>query len=245
MPFDDNLKLKRYFENRKIDPIFYKDYYIPSYLLKVLPKETNATILDIGCGFGQIISALQKLGYNQVCGVDISEEAVSFCIENQLNVLEINDIIEFANSDNHIRYDFIIMSHVLEHIDKNNIIPTLAAIKHNLLTNIGEIVIMVPNAQSNTGCYWAYEDFTHTTLFTAGSLYYVLKAAGFETITFLDPYCLEDLSLIKKLVKKFFLRLYAINIDFWNRITSSSFHKPSPQIFSFEIKALVKNESPV
>jgi len=63
---------------------------------------------------------------------------------------------------------------------------------------------MVPNAQSPVGCYWAYEDFTHTTLFTAGSLYYVLKMAGFKEITFVDPLCIEGLPLWKKMVRKTF-----------------------------------------
>ncbi len=44
----------------------------------------------------------------------------------------------------------------------------------------------MPNAQSHTGCYWAYEDFTHNTLFTAGSLLYVLKMAGFAHIEIID-----------------------------------------------------------
>lgn len=43
---------------------------------------------------------------------------------------------------------------------------------------------MMPNAQSNTDCYWAYEDFTHYTLFIAGSLLYVLREAGFTNIEF-------------------------------------------------------------
>lgn len=46
---------------------------------------------------------------------------------------------------------------------------------------------MVPNAQSYTGAYWRYEDFTHNIMFTAGSSTYVLRSAGFENIEFLDP----------------------------------------------------------
>ena len=38
--------------------------------------------------------------------------------------------------------------------------------------------------QLNTDCYWAYEDFTHYTLFIAGSLLYVLREAGFTNIEF-------------------------------------------------------------
>jgi cyclopropane fatty-acyl-phospholipid synthase-like methyltransferase len=229
-----------YFQNRRITPDFYQDFSLPKYLLDNLPQDPASRILDLGCGFGQIMSALAKLGYKQVEGVDIDEAALAFCRAHGLNVVKINDIVEYATSFNQSKYDFIIMSHVLEHIDKDNIIPTLLAIRQNLLADRGQMLIMVPNAQSNTGCYWAFEDFTHTTLFTAGSLYYVLKAAGFQTITFLDPYCLEDLSPLKKLTKKSLLKIYILKNNFWNRVTSSYFHKPSPQIFSFEIKVLAR-----
>lgn len=231
--------IRHYFINRQVYPEFYKDFSLPSYFLNNLPCDPTTRILDIGCGLGQTMSALGKLGY-QVDGVDIDEEAISFCRANGLNVTKINDIIEYATSSNNVEYDFIIMSHVLEHIEKPKIIATMTAIKQNLLSSRGQLLIMVPNAQANTGCYWAYEDFTHTTLFTAGSLYYVLKAAGFETIVFLDPYCLENLSSLKKLIKKIFLKIYILKINFWNRATSSYFHKPSPQIFSYEIKVLTK-----
>ena len=103
------------------------------------------------------------------------------------------------------------------------------------------LLIMVPNAQSNTGCYWAYEDFTHTTLFTAGSLYFVLKAAGFDTVQFLDPDGLVGSRPGFKQPRAFFLFIYKMNIRFWNLVTASSFHQPSPQIFSYELKALAKN----
>jgi hypothetical protein len=62
---------------------------------------------------------------------------------------------------------------------------------------------MVRNVQSNTGSYWAYEYFTHFTLFTSGSIYYVLKMAGFDEIEFVDVECLEGIPFIKRMIKKF------------------------------------------
>lgn len=112
--------------------------------------------------------------------------------------------------------------------------------KNSILNKNGQIYISVPNAQSNTGCYWAYEDFTHETLYTSGSLFYVLKMAGFNQIEFLDIDGLENTKGIKKAIKKVLLEIYKQNIKFWNKITSSSFHQPSPQCFCYEIKVLAK-----
>lgn len=102
------------------------------------------------------------------------------------------------------------------------------------------LYVAVPNAQSNTGAYWAYEDFTHHTLFSSGSLYYVLKMAGFHQVDFLDIHCLEGLSTFKKYFRKFFLQLYAKKQAFWNKVTNSAYHGKSPIIYSYEIKALAK-----
>ena len=101
-------------------------------------------------------------------------------------------------------------------------------------------MIMVPNAQSVTGAYWMYEDFTHYTLYTAGSMSYVLKAAGYEYIHFVNPDGTEFMSAPKKLIIKTLLAYYRLKQDFWNLVTQSSFHKPSPRIYSFELKVVAR-----
>jgi 2-polyprenyl-3-methyl-5-hydroxy-6-metoxy-1,4-benzoquinol methylase len=186
-----------------------------------------------------MLISLRKEGYTDISGIDISPEAIEYCSANSLNVELISDISSYvANSKS--EYDFIIMSHVLEHLEKPDIIPTLRLIRMNLIREGGALIVMVPNAQSNTGCYWAYEDFTHHTLFTAGSLYFVLKSAGFESVKFLDPDGLEGSMLFIRWLKKFLLFFYKLNKNFWNIVTNSSFHRPSPQIFTYELKAIAK-----
>jgi hypothetical protein len=124
----------------------------------------------------------------------------------------------------------------LEMNPKEKCIDTLMAIR-KMLAPGGSYIVMVPNAQSHTGVYWMYEDFTHYLLFTAGSLTYALQSAGFNRIEFLDPKCLKGLSAFGQWKRKILLRLYEIQLNFWNRVTASSFHKPSPRIYSFELKA--------
>ena len=65
-----------------------------------------------------------------------------------------------------------------------------------------------------------------------------MKAAGFNQIEFLDPQCVNDLSFMKRVIVKVLLKIYIMNKDFWNKVTSSSYHKPSPRIYGFEIRAL-------
>lgn len=231
-----------YSDKRNIDKALheklYAEYKMPRYLVKVLPENKNIKILDIGCGSGLNLKVLKEAGFNNLLGIDIDDDTISFCKAKNLPVEKI-DFINFIEK-NRDKFDLIIMSHVLEHFEKNKIIETLKIIKEKLLSEKGEILIMVPNAQSNTGAYWAYEDFTHHTLFTAGSLYYVLRAAGFTKIEFLDPDGLDSSVGFKRLIRYLLLKLYKRNIWFWNKVTNSGFHITSPQIFTYELKVIAK-----
>lgn len=232
---ESEIQLNAYFKNRGIGTDYYLSFQLPEYLKDELPKSKSEAILDIGCGFGQMLLRLRDSGYSNLKGIDIGNESVDYCQNAGLDVSLIQTIESYA-IENQGKYKLILMSHVLEHIPKDQTIDTLIAIK-SLLAPGGSFIVMVPNAQSNTGVYWMYEDFTHHLLFTAGSLIYALKSAGFEQVDFLDPKCLKGLSSFQQWKKKTLLRLYEIQLNFWNRVTSSSFHKPSPRIYSFELKA--------
>lgn len=226
-----------YFEYRQVDPADYAAFVLPVYLKRALGPSHSVRILDFGCGFGQFSVALRDGGYEHIEGLDISPSAIAYCRSAGLTCHDGNDPAFFEQYKE--RYDFVILSHVVEHFPKHEIIPFLRRIL-TLLKPGGAAIVMVPNAQAHTGAYWAYEDFTHHVLFTSGSLYYVLRAAGFSSVEFLDPECLEGLPFFKKVVKKSLLSLFRVNYRLWNRVTSSTIHAPSPAIFSYEVKALAR-----
>ncbi|MCE3036861.1 class I SAM-dependent methyltransferase [Helicobacter sp. faydin-H20] len=227
-----------YFDARGISRLTYENYKLPSYMANIIHKNLNARILDFGCGFGQNLLAISQIlktarGGGQVKGIDINLQAIESCKNQGLDAEVVEDIFTYQPIE---KFDIIFITHVLEHFPKDQIIPLLKYLKSHLLKDKGILLIAVPNAQSHTGAYWAYEDFTHNVLFTSGSLIYVLKMAGFENLEFLDKDCLDDLKGIKKLMRQFFLKLYKINNKFWNKITCSAFHAASPEIFSYELK---------
>jgi len=205
-----------------------------------LPTDPRLPILDIGCGFGQMLAGIRSLGYENLHGIDISEDAVEHGRSLGLNISKIETLDRFFQETTEPAFELAIMSHVLEHIEKHKIIDTLRSIKEKILKPGGSLLVAVPNAQSNTDCYWAYEDFTHTTIFTAGSLYYVLRCAGFENVTFLDPGGIEDFGFLVRSVKRGMQSVYKLNRRVWNFATSGSYHLPSPQIYTYDIKALAK-----
>jgi 2-polyprenyl-3-methyl-5-hydroxy-6-metoxy-1,4-benzoquinol methylase len=224
-----------YFDARGISPKTYANYKLATYVQNALPPvEEGPNILEIGCGYGQLLRALEERGYSKARGIDIDEKAVVYCNSAGSEVYKVQSIPDYAG-DNRGKYDCILMSHILEHLKKDEIIPSLQAVR-SMLTKNGWLLLMVPNAQSNTGCYWAYEDFTHNTLFTSGSVLYVLKMAGFTDIEFIDITCTEGLTWPKKVLRLAFLKIYMIQRRFWNMVTCSAYHAPSPLILSYEIK---------
>ena len=225
-----------YFALRDIDSNTYEQFVLPNYLVNIL-TDKDAKILDFGCGFGQMMFALKRSGIENIEGADINEIALNYL--KKMGMVT-HDLLRAANfyDERAGQFDFIIMN-VWEHIPKNEVISLISKLR-GLLNNNGGLIVMVPNAQSNTGCYWAYEDYTHHQLFTTGSLAYVLKAAGFTSVEFIDPDCTAGSMLFKKVIRKFLLFIYRKNITFWNKVTGSHFHEPSKLIFSYEIKALAR-----
>lgn len=224
-----------YFEYRRVNPTDYAGFKLPAYLKSVLGGDYSIRILDFGGGFGQMSSALRTAGYKNVELLDISPPALQHCRSIGITCFD-GAKPGFYETHQEI-YDFVILSHVVEHFPKDETIAILAKIRDTLKPG-GGIIVMVPNAQSHTGAYWAYEDFTHYTMFTSGSLYYVLRAAGFKDVEFLDPDCLDGSFGYKRFFRRILLKLYRANYIFWNKVTGSSTHIASPLIFSYEVKAL-------
>jgi 2-polyprenyl-3-methyl-5-hydroxy-6-metoxy-1,4-benzoquinol methylase len=224
-----------YFSSRGVTADTYDQYVLPAHLLPLLPRTKSGPILDIGCGYCQTLKSLRQLGYTDLQGIDVSNDAIQHGQAEALDVALVEDLESFLHSSE-ARYDLVIMSHVIEHLNKERIVETLRLIRSRLLTPSGFLYLATPNAQAPTNCYWAYEDFTHTTIFTAGSILYVLRQAGYKTIEFLDPNGLEFLPAPKRMIKGLLQFLYRSNRRMWNRAMSSSYHRPSPEIYAWELR---------
>ncbi|MCL2144996.1 MAG: class I SAM-dependent methyltransferase [Endomicrobia bacterium] len=224
-----------YFEARRVPHPKDTSYMLNNYLKQELPENKDAKILDIGCGFGQFLSKITKLGYANAYGIDVDGSAVDFCKKNNLKVSLIDDLKKFI-AESKEKYDFIIMSHVIEHLKKDEIIPILTAININLLSENGKIIITTPNAQAVTGAYWHYEDFTHNLMFTSGSLYYVLYMAGFKNISFPDKYAVSDVKLPLKIIRMTAFKLYEFFDAIKNKLLYNHYHTQSEKIFTWEIR---------
>ena len=148
------------------------------------PPNKDAAILEVGPGLGALLACLRdRCGYSNVKALDLSPEVVTVCNEVLPgSTVLVKDTADFLRKSPE-QFDLILMLHVVEHIPKDDITPTLDAAR-SALKKDGKLIVEVPNiAHPITGKYNRYHDFTHTTGFTDESLAFVLRDAGFEKLT--------------------------------------------------------------
>ncbi|MBT4121039.1 MAG: class I SAM-dependent methyltransferase [Candidatus Magasanikbacteria bacterium] len=164
-------------KSRKVMSNMYEHNYA-----KFLPRDKESSVLDFGCGAGQGLSWLKDRGYKNYLGVDISKEAVEFCKAKKLLVEKIDGPIVWLKK-NKEKYNVIISNDVIEHIPKEDIIPTMSAL-YGALKKGGVMIVKTNNVSALTGARMRYWDHTHSTSFTEFSMMQVLKYAGVEEFNF-------------------------------------------------------------
>lgn len=141
-----------------------------------LPK--SAHVLDYGCADGYMLWVLHRLGYRNLMGADISESVLHHARARLADTtVEVRHLETTPLDDCAGRFDAIVMNQVLEHIPREDVIPTLKRLR-NLIKPSGFISVAVPNASSVLGGYNHSIDFTHIVSFNEFSLRQVLVAAS-------------------------------------------------------------------
>lgn len=170
--------------------------------------EKNCNILDLGCGYGSFLFFLQSNGYNNVAGLDLSPEEIDICRRYFKSYrFYQEDIFKFINSTRE-KFDVIYISHVIEHIKKENLFEFLGGVK-KILKDDGIFIIIVPNS----GAYFnsaanRYGDLTHEIGFTDLSLRQALKVANFSNIELKNYTGVSNFGV--KIIRRFSLFLFGI-----------------------------------
>lgn len=152
----------------------------------LLPKRKDAAILDIGFGGGWFIAACVKLGYTNIAGADFgiaNKEHVRDWAKGAIQLHEIeNDIGDFL-AHRPEAYDFIHMSHVIEHIPKYSLLWVVDAI-FRALKKDGVLLLRTPNMEGPTPNSSLYVTLAHEYGFAGSNLKSLLDICGFDDITF-------------------------------------------------------------
>jgi 2-polyprenyl-3-methyl-5-hydroxy-6-metoxy-1,4-benzoquinol methylase len=146
-------------------------------LEKWLPADKTANILDVACGAGQFLYFLNKKGYINVAGVDVSPEQVEISRKVCSNVVLTDALVYLTEHKN--TFDLITGFDVIEHFQKSELFPMLDAL-HGALKPGGRLILQTPNAESPWGMKVRYGDLTHELAFEPTVLKRTLAAAGFD-----------------------------------------------------------------
>ena len=228
-----------YFKLRGIDPSVYSRVELPAWLsFRLKSLDRASAILDFGCGFGQNLQRMAEAGFVNLYGADVNAQALAHCRENGIKTFDLSKSADTL-TDTGVKFDLVLSTHVLEHIPKEDVIDTVGILR-KILKPGGQLIVAVPNAQAFTGAYWAYEDFTHHTLYTSGSLLYVLRAAGFAAPEIIDKRATDGLAMMPKFLRTLASLVYELNYRFWKKMLASTTHVASVDVYTYEVKAVAR-----
>ena len=124
--------MKNYFQK-----LLYIDYELRSiykWFTKSIPK--NLHVLDVGCGEGRYLKLLSECGYS-VQGVEKNTKLAEELKQEGYRCVVPNDL-----SDD-IKYDVIIMSHIIEHFNPDDLLEFLDSYLDKLKVG-GKLIIATP-----------------------------------------------------------------------------------------------------
>ena len=139
----------------------------------------TGSLLDIGCGTGNFLSAARAAGYD-VTGVELNQNAARFARERlNLNVLPLR-LEDFVREHPKKKFDVVTFFEVLEHQDKPQAFLKLAK---SCLGKRGYVVLSVPNRERwQKGTEVLDYPPNHLTRWNARTLGNFLAAQGFEIL---------------------------------------------------------------
>lgn len=145
-----------------------------------LPTDRGAAILDLACGGGECVAALHEVGYQNVHGIDISQEQVEIARANGVQEVERAEALPYLTANPHA-FDAIVASHIVEHVAPAACVELLRA-SGAALRKGGRLVVLTPNAGSPLGLPNTFGDLTHVVHFTATSLAQAAALAGLDAV---------------------------------------------------------------
>jgi SAM-dependent methyltransferase len=169
-------------------------------------------MLDVGCGSGGMVWWLQRKGFSQAAGIDVSSEQIAVARALGVRGVEQADLRDYLRG-RAAGFDRIFLRDVLEHFERPDILAILDLCRAALRPG-GALVLQVPNAEPPLGGRIRWGDLTHEMAFTESSLRQLLHATGFGRVTLhpAGPMLLGLGDLPRHLLWKGFEMLYRLMI---------------------------------
>lgn len=142
-----------------------------------LPARRDTPLLEVGCGAGNLLAALQEAGYSNVSGIDSEPELIDHARQVVgVKVSEGSWLSYFQGTG--AQYGAVIALDVIEHLSRETVEDTLRATRGRLRSD-GRLILRLPNARCPFVLPTFYGDLTHRLLMAPDLLEHLLRNAGF------------------------------------------------------------------
>ncbi|MBF0326243.1 MAG: class I SAM-dependent methyltransferase [Alphaproteobacteria bacterium] len=142
------------------------------------------SVLELGCGNGLFLRFLDSIGVTDFEAVDGDSRVLGEIPEHLKDKVSISDFSSyFSRASANLRFDRVVLFDVLEHFSADGAAALLGEIATALAPG-GKVVVRVPNMSSPLALGMQYNDVTHLSAFTPGSLSQVGRSAGFPQAEF-------------------------------------------------------------
>lgn len=142
-----------------------------------LPARRDTPLLEVGCGAGNLLAALQEAGYSNVSGIDSEPDLIDHARQVVgVKVSEGSWLSYFQGTG--ASYGSVIALDVIEHLSRETVEATLRATRGRLRSD-GRLILRLPNARCPFVLPTFYGDLTHRLLIAPDLLQHLLRNAGF------------------------------------------------------------------
>ena len=164
--------------------------FLHQMIARHFPANRDASIVDLGCGYGSLIYHARRAGYVNVAGVDRSPQQVAEAKRLGIEGVIEGDILEYLASTPNMSQDVVISFDVIEHFTRDELLPFVDEV-HRVLKDGGRWIIHTPNGESPLSNRIRYGDLTHEQAFTRTSLGQLVLSSGFRSVE-----CYEDAPVV-------------------------------------------------
>ncbi len=196
--------------------------YLRQMIRRHFPENRDAVILELGCGHGALLYALQQAGYRNARGVDGSPEQIAAAQRLGILGVEEGDVVDSLGATADASLDVVVAFDLIEHFTKNELIPLVDEV-HRVLKPGGKWIIHTPNAEGPFFGRIRYGDLTHELAFTRVSIAQLLKSSGFDEVA-----CFEDAPVphgLKSAVRAMLWSLIRAGLLFYIAVETGAFDR--------------------